>query len=97
MKKRLHQHNSGIGSIVTTPISLRPWHPIAFITGFDVNEVRERKNVETLWHQRKKSAGKSSQNIIDVLEMGKSIVAQQNESFYLSSKLKFIQCIEFKE
>jgi len=96
MKKRLHQHNSGIGSIVTTPISLRPWHPIAFITGFDANEVRERKEIEKLWHQRKNSSGKSSQNIIDILEMGKSIVAQQNESFYLSSKLKFIQCIEFR-
>lgn len=95
MKKRLEQHNAGIGSIITTPISLRPWHPIAFIIGFDISEERERKDIEKLWHQRKNYGGRSSRNIIDVLELGKGIVGEKNETYYESPKLKFVQCIQF--
>ena len=95
LKRRVSEHNRGIGSKVTTASALRPWYPIAFITGFDAEDEHERLQIESSWQQVRNRSGKSSQNIIDILHAGKNLVAAKNEYVYKYAKLKFIQCIKF--
>lgn len=95
INRRVSEHNKGIGSKVTTSPSLRPWYPIAFITGFDLEDNNDRLQLESSWQHRRNKAGKASQNIIDILHMGKYLVSEKNATVYKYAKLKFVQCIEF--
>jgi predicted GIY-YIG superfamily endonuclease len=96
LTKRIREHNSGIGSLVTANPSLRPWHIIAFITGFGLSEKQERLAMEQLWQSRRNWAGKSSLNSLEILHIGRRLVEEKNEEWNNSAKLKFVQCIEFK-
>jgi predicted GIY-YIG superfamily endonuclease len=94
--KRIREHNSGIGALVTANPNLRPWHIIAFITGFDLNEKQERCALEQLWQSRRNWKGKSCLNPLEILEVGRRLVEEKNEAWNNNNKLKFVQCIEYK-
>ncbi len=95
LKRRVFEHNRGIGSKVTTASALRSWYPIAFIIGFDAEDGHELLQIELSWQHVRNRSGKSSKNIIDILHAGKNLVAAENELLYKYAKPKFIQCIKF--
>ena len=53
ISRRLRQHNSGYGSNSTTPLSLRPYACLAYITGFDAEQKRIRERVEEAWKKKR--------------------------------------------
>ena len=95
LMKRICQHNSGIGAYVTADPNLRPWHIIGFITGFEMNNRQERMQIECLWQSRRNLSGKHSINPLDILNIGKRIVAMKNNGC-LKEQIYFVQCLEFK-
>ena len=48
IRRRLCEHNSGYGSLSTSPIELRPYAVFALVCGFDGND-RLRRRFESLW------------------------------------------------
>ena len=92
---RLNQHNSGIGSHVSANVNLRPWHCIAFVTGFVDNTQQERMSFELAWQNCRNRLGKYVLNPWDVLRVGKELVASKN-CIYGMNQLHFTQCLEFK-
>jgi predicted GIY-YIG superfamily endonuclease len=96
LSKRLLQHNSGFGAVVTANPKLRPWHIIGFITGFDGNKKQERILIEQCWQTKRNVIRKYSLNPLEVLQIGKDIVHDRNENYHGRSRLTFIQCIKFK-
>ena len=57
IRTRIRQHNSGLGSISTEPLHLRPYALFAYICGFDSNNVL-MFYIERLWKQKKRSINK---------------------------------------
>ena len=50
LRRRLREHNSGLGASFTNVPERRPWAVFCFITGFS-NEV-ERRDCERYWHNQ---------------------------------------------
>ena len=53
VSRRLRQHNAGYGSNSTTPLPLRPYACMAYITGFDGRHTRIRENIEREWKRKR--------------------------------------------
>jgi len=94
LSNRINQHNSGIGAHATASPSLRPWHCIAFVTGFVENNQQERMMFEHAWQHGRNTLGKYILNPWDVMKIGKDLVRLKNEGYGIN-QLCFIQCLDF--
>ena len=50
LRRRLREHNSGLGASFTNVPERRPWAVFCFVTGF--NDEGERKDCERFWHNQ---------------------------------------------
>ena len=51
LRRRLQEHNSGIGSAFTKPVERRPWALVAYLTGFSNAVSRSRYSFEQDWQR----------------------------------------------
>jgi predicted GIY-YIG superfamily endonuclease len=94
LANRLNQHNGGIGAHATANPYLRPWHCIAFVTGFVEDNQQERIIFEHAWQHQRNTSGKYALNPCDVIRIGKELVGNKNKR-YGTNHLRFVQCIDF--
>ena len=94
LAKRIEQHNRGIGATSTGNRLLRPWHCIAFVTGFDGSNSEERRRFERDWQNQRNRQGHYALNPWEVMEIGKYLVGEHNAACGYN-QLKFTQCMEF--
>ena len=94
LARRMEQHNSGLGAAATANNAMRPWHCIAFVTGFDETDSGDRRKFESMWQNRRNKEGHYVLSPWDVMEVGKYLVGQYNRACG-SNQLKFTQCMEF--
>ena len=80
MARRLLQHNSGVGSEGTAPVSLRPWSIGAMIFGPKLRNKQTRLFVEQLWRDRIRNRGRTNVPTIQRIELAKDIVAWLNKN-----------------
>jgi hypothetical protein len=80
MRRRLLQHNSGVGSEGTAPVSLRPWSIGAIIFGPKMRNKQTRLFVEQKWRDSIRNRGRTNIPTIQRIELVKEIVAWLNEN-----------------
>lgn len=80
MRRRLLQHNSGVGSEGTAPVSLRPWSIGAIIFGPRMRNKQTRLAVEELWRNMIRNRGRTNVPTIQRIELVKDIVNRLNEN-----------------
>ncbi|KAL3924935.1 MAG: hypothetical protein SGILL_000742 [Bacillariaceae sp.] len=59
LSERLKQHNSGFGSLQTSPLPLRPWTLYAYVTGFG-NNTKMMRSFESNWQNAVRGMAKKT-------------------------------------
>ena len=87
---RLRRHNSGVGALQTAPEQLRPWAIMAYVCGFEGNELLYR-GLENSWIAAKNRClrtNTSSMTSTDIVAIGHSVMQEYNRDRGLS--LRFV-------
>ncbi len=80
LRRRLMQHNSGVGSEGTAPVSLRPWGIGAMIFGPRMRDKQTRLFVEQMWRDSIRNRGRTNVPTIQRIELVREIVTRLNEN-----------------
>ena len=84
VSRRIRQHNSGYGSNSTTPLPLRPYACLAYITGFDGRHREARENIEREWKRKRDFLCRNgNHNVYDWVGAGKDCI----EDLYVANEL----------
>lgn len=94
MTKRLDEHNRGIGSVQSAPVSLRPWALLAYVVGFDGNEGK-RKGFENRWIRHRQflqEEAATRPNVATIVNLAKDVIAEFQEADGAVYNLRLIDC-----
>lgn len=94
MRRRLTDHNSGLGAIGTAPISLRPWAIGAIITGAKLKDKNYRLFVEEKWRDEIRRLGRTNVPTLTRIELVEKIVNDLNASNEEDDQFKFVITVE---
>ena len=97
IRRRIQQHNSGVGSVSTEPIHLRPYALLAYITGFNA-----RRNllfyIEAKWKQNLDKLVRQGVNDVRAwARCGSEIISNINEEYFGISPMDLTLVCLFNE
>ncbi len=94
---RVKEHNSGYGATDTSDPKLRPWFPIAFVTGFGDDSERERRRFERCWQQLRYSIGQGILSPLKIIQLGEQLIGKwETQNTTVANQLKMVRCIQFR-
>ena len=82
IRQRIRQHNSGIGSVATEPLHLRPYALFAYICGFN-SKIAILSYVERKWKEKRDDLRENGENNIQAwAHCGNEIIENMDEESF---------------